>query len=50
MAKEPEYNLALICDSCGHKGAFNLHGDYVCHDCLDLEQDDEDEVGEFDED
>jgi hypothetical protein len=48
MSKAAEYKLDLICDNCGHKGAFDFYGDYVCHDCLDLE--DQDEVGEFDED
>lgn len=49
MSKEVPYDLEAICDTCGHKGAFDLYGDYMCHDCLSSE-DDEDDVGEFDED
>lgn len=49
MSKDVEYELDLICDSCGHKGAFEFYGDFVCSDCLSLD-DDEDEIGEFDED
>lgn len=50
MSQAAEYKLELICDNCGHQGAFDFYGDYVCHDCLNLEQEDEDDIGEFDED
>ncbi len=32
--KEVPYREHEICDICGHYGAFDFYGDYVCEECL----------------
>ena len=35
MSRIVPYNSDLICDDCGHKGAYDFMGDYLCQKCAD---------------
>jgi len=33
MNREVPFDDDAICDICGHKGAFDFMGDYICESC-----------------
>ena len=33
MDRKIPYDEDLICDECGHKGAYDFMGDYLCEEC-----------------
>lgn len=36
-SREVPYNEESVCDVCGHKGAYDFMGDYICGRCADKE-------------
>ena len=34
MDRTIQFEEEEFCDECGKKGAFDLMGDYLCHECL----------------
>jgi hypothetical protein len=34
MNRDYPYDINAICDQCGHKGAYDIMGDFICDKCL----------------
>jgi len=44
MSRDVPYDTHAVCDTCGNVGAFDFMGDYICAECLeetDIEEEDE---------
>jgi len=47
--REIPYDLEAICDCCGHKGAFDFMGDFICEECLKICLPEEEDNDYYDE-
>lgn len=43
MGRDVPFKADAVCDGCGKTGAFDFMGDYLCSDCANVGDDDEDE-------
>ena len=39
MNRDVEFDENAVCDICGKKGAFDFMGDYICPDCIEVDED-----------
>lgn len=49
MSKQVPYVLEAICELCGREGTFDFGGIFYCQECLEFDDEEDDELGEFDE-